>query len=122
MTARERPVCQAGPSWVRDQLKDKQALASLTGQDSRALQSFFHLLSLYSVSDETGEHSAVLGMACCVCAMQPKTRHLAKAGIPQVLDWSDEEPLWRRIQNEVEGVERALFAVRGQRTWIGAGR
>lgn len=36
---REKPCCQTGPTWIRDRLKDKSALAPLTGQDWQALRS-----------------------------------------------------------------------------------
>ena len=94
---REKPICETGPTWVRNRLQDKQALAPLTGQDCRALSAFFHLVALYGNADEDGRASAVWAMSHTLEAMQPSTRHLAKAGIPHVLDWSDEESLWRHV-------------------------
>src|SRR5438034_11100452 len=106
--ATEKPFCQTGPTWVRDRLKDKSALSPLTGQDWRALQAFFHLVALYGNSDGDGQRSALLAMAYTVRAMQPSTRHLAKAGIPHVLDWSDEERIWRQVQSiDTDVLERA---------------
>jgi hypothetical protein len=94
----EKPFCKSGPAWVRNRLKDKHALAPLTGQDWRALYAFFHLVDLYGSSDADGRRSAVLAMAYTVRAMQPSTRHLAKAGIPHVLDWSHEEQIWQQLE------------------------
>jgi hypothetical protein len=94
----EKPCCQTGPTWVRDRLKDKHALAPLTGQDWRALTAFFHLVALYGSSDEDGRASALLAMFHTVQAMQPKTRYLAKVGIPHVLDWSHEAEIWEQLQ------------------------
>ena len=98
---REKPFCQSGPKWIRDRVLretgDKYGLAPLTGQDARALQAFFHLIDLYGSSDEDGRRSAVLAMAATVRAMQPSTRHLAKAGIPHVLDWSHEAEIWSKL-------------------------
>jgi hypothetical protein len=94
----EKPYCQTGPKWVMARLKDKSALAPLTGQDWRALTAFFHLVALYGNSDEDGRASALLAMFHTVQAMQPSTRHLAKAGIPHVLDWSDEDRIWSELE------------------------
>jgi hypothetical protein len=94
----EKPCCQTGPKWVKGRLKDQDALAPLTGQDARAFRAFFHLVDLYGSSDADGRRSAVLAMAYTVRAMQPSTRHLAKAGIPSVLDWNHEEEIWRQLE------------------------
>lgn len=102
MSRRPAPYCVSGPRWVADRIftltGDKHALAPLTGQDSRALAAFMHLVDLYGVSDNTGRSCAVAGMAACICAMQRSTRHLAKSVIPHVLDWGDEGPLWQRVE------------------------
>jgi hypothetical protein len=94
----EKPYCQTGPKWLQARLKDKSALSPLTGQDWRALTAFFHLVALYGVSDSDGRASAVLAMFHTVQAMQPSTRHLAKAGIPHVLDWGDEDRIWSKLE------------------------
>lgn len=98
MSARDKPFCQTGPKWICERLKDKAALAPLTGQDWRALQAFLHLVALYGNSDGDGRRSALLAMAYTVRAMQPSTRHLAKAGIPHVLDWSHEAEIWQQLE------------------------
>lgn len=99
---KEKPVCQTGPKWIADRQArergDKHALAPLTGQDARALSAFLHLVSLYGGSDDTGREMALLAMGYTLRAMQPKTRYLAKAGIPSVLDWSHEEAIWRQVE------------------------
>jgi hypothetical protein len=95
--ARETPVCQAGPTWIKNRLKNRNALSPLTGQDWPALQAFFHLVALYGNSDERGRRCALAAMSWSLAAMQPSTRHLAKAGIPHVLDWSHEEEIWRQV-------------------------
>jgi len=97
-----KPFCQSGPTWISDRLKretgEKYALAPLTGQDARALRAFFHLVELYGSSDDAGRRCAVRAMAYTVRAMQPSTRHLAKAGIPHVLDWSHEAEIWEQLE------------------------
>lgn len=98
MAAQEKPYCQSAPHWVAHRLKDKAALAPLTGQDWRAFQAFVHLVALYGNSDGEGRRAAVLAMFHTLKAMQPSTRHLAKAAIPHVLDWGDEERLWSQLQ------------------------
>lgn len=108
--AREKPFCQTGPAWVKNRLKDKYALAPLTGQDWCALYAFFHLVNLYGHADGDGRRSALLAMAYTVRAMQPKTRHLAKAGIPHVLDWSHEDEIWRQLQTLDVGALEDAFA------------
>jgi hypothetical protein len=106
---KEKPVCETGPKWVKERLKDKHALAPLTGQDWPALQAFFHLVALYGNADADGRRSALLAMAYTVRAMQPHTRPLAKAGIPAVLDWSHEAEIWRQLEAlDVEALEDAM--------------
>lgn len=95
--ATEKPICQRTSKWLKHHCGER-ALAPLTGQDSRALTAFTHLLELYAAADTQGANRAVLAMAATVCAMQPSVRHLAKRTIPQSLDWNDEEALWQQIQ------------------------
>jgi hypothetical protein len=90
-------VCRTGPRWIVERLQDRQALAPLTGQDSRALASFLHLIALYGNSDGEGRSAAIFAMAHTLRAMQPSSRPLAKAAIPHVLDWDDEERLWSLV-------------------------
>ena len=117
MSARETPYCRSAPRWIAQRLGGRKVLAPLTGQDSRALRAFVHLVELYGNSDGHGQDCAVMAMACCVSAMQPSTRHLAKAAIPHVLDWGHEEEIWDRIErvakNTVTAVERAAAAQEG---------
>jgi hypothetical protein len=94
--ATEKPLCQTAQKWICGRL-GRHALAPLTGQDSRALVAFVHLVALYGNSDGDGRRCALVAMASTVRAMQPSTQHLAKAVIPHVLDWSDEDPIWQRI-------------------------
>ena len=100
------PYCKSAPRWVCERLKDKHALAPLTGQDWCALKAFFHLVDLYGSSDGEGRRCAVYAMAFAVRAMQPSTRHLAKAGIPHVLDWSHEEEIWQQLTAAAAGGAR----------------
>lgn len=90
----DKPVCQTARAWLK---QHKHSMAGLTGQDSRALSAFVHLLELYSVSDENGCRHALVAMRHAVLAMQPTTQHLAKRAIPHALDWGDEDPLWKQI-------------------------
>lgn len=57
-----------------------------------------HLVDLYGSSDDPGRRCAVLAMAYAVRAMQPSTRHLAKAAIPHVLDWCHEDEIWEQLK------------------------
>lgn len=96
--AREKPFCESSAQFLRARLNDRSALAPLTGQDSRALAAFVHLVALYGNSDGEGRRAARQAMHHVVQAMQPSTRYFAKAVIPHVLDWSDEERIWQEIQ------------------------
>jgi len=98
----EKPVCKTGPTWIKNRLKDKHALAPLTGQDARALQAFLHLVDLYGSSDTDGRVCALRAMWWAVRAMQPSTQHLAKAGIPHVLDWSHEGEIWELMEKAAD--------------------
>lgn len=93
-----RPFCQTVRGWLVNRLHDKSACAPLTGQDTRALQAFVHLVELYGNSDTTGRRAALSAMGAVLQAMQPSTRHLAKAAIPHVLDWSHEDRLWAQVE------------------------
>lgn len=105
MARQEPPYCRSVVPWVRDRLRkatgDKYPLAALTGQDARAFRAFVHLVDLYGSSDDDGRRSAVHAMRHCVEAMQPSTRHIAKAAIPHVLDWSHETEIWSEITGVV---------------------
>jgi hypothetical protein len=86
---------QARP-WLRH-VDPPVELGALTGQDSRALAAFAHLLELYAVSDTAGRRSAVLAMHHTIHAMQADCRGIAKRTIPLALDWGDETDLWEKI-------------------------
>ncbi|HEX7273116.1 MAG TPA: hypothetical protein VF420_13295 [Casimicrobiaceae bacterium] len=109
----EKPICQRTGEWLRGR---KLSTAALTGQDARALHAFVHLLELYVVSDATGRNAAVLAMRSTLQAMQQSTRHLAKATIPQSLDWQDEERLWEQIANP-EVVSEIMGVIFRDRKW-----
>lgn len=95
MSARNSRICEQIRKWLDHHAPG--ATAALTGQDSRALQAFAHLLELYAVADDAGRRAAVPAMAHTVLAMQRKCWPAAKRLIPMVLDWGDEEPLWSAI-------------------------
>ena len=107
MAAKPLPYCQSGPRWVVERLKDKTALAPLTGQDARAFQAFFHLVDLWGHADPPGRDAAIAALYHTVRAMQPSTRHLAKAGIPHVLDWSHEDDIWLAIETYAATADRS---------------
>jgi hypothetical protein len=96
---REHPVCRTAPRWLLAQL-GKDCLAPLTGQDARALHAFVHLVELYSIADDAGQRHAVRAMVATLDAMQPKIKLLCKAAIPHVMDWADEDRIWRQIETE----------------------
>jgi len=109
---REKPFCQTGPKWISDRFQRQgvtHALAPLTGQDARALSAFLHLVQLYGNADQPNRRAVLLAMAYTVQAMQPSTRHLAKAGIPHVLDWSHEAEIWQQLEAlDADALEDAL--------------
>jgi hypothetical protein len=116
--ATEKPLCQTALKWLAERLsrdtgvKEKYALAALTGQDARALQAFIHLVALYGNSDGNGRARALEAMHHAVHAMQPSTRHFAKAVIPAVLDWGDEDRIWQQLDTiAVEAIREALSKV-----------
>jgi hypothetical protein len=90
------PVCKAGAKWVSGRL-GKGCLAPFTGADWRAFQAFFHLVELLACSDLFQRPHVIAAMRSTLLCMQPQCRSLAKAGIPHVLDWGDEETLWAEI-------------------------
>lgn len=117
MSAKEKPVCQAGPAWLRNVASTyptrigleqpmKSVLAPLTGQDYQAYRTFLHALELYGYCDTEGRKHALACMKHAVSAMQPHTRWIARATIPHLLDWSDQQTLWPKIMGEVTEPKR----------------
>jgi hypothetical protein len=105
--SKEKPYCESVRKWVEGRLKDKGAFAPMTGQDWRAFAAFVHLVALYGASDADGSGHAIAAMRHTVRAMQPSTRHLAKAAIPHMLDWGDEDRIWRQLGDSVAEHEPA---------------
>ena len=89
-------------TWARQCVRDprspsgltRDALASLTGQDTRALDAIAAAWELYAISDEDGQAAALNAVRDLLTAMQPSTRWIARELIPFALDWSDRERLW----------------------------
>lgn len=77
----------------------RAVFAPFTGQDSAAWRAFVASLELYALGDGHGQTCAVHGMRAAVSAMQSSTQWIAKATIPAVLDWSDEDRLWTILEN-----------------------
>lgn len=113
MSAKEKPVCQSAPTWLREVAKNlwsriglkescKTPFAALTGQDSRAYSTFIHALHLWGYCDDEGRRHAMMCMHHAVQAMQPHTRWVARASIPHLLDWDDQQKLWPLIIAEEE--------------------
>lgn len=105
---KEKPVCEAGPRWLRTVSLEspekirltqpcKTPLAALTGQDFQAYQTFLHALQLWAYCDDDGRKHAILCMRHAIDAMQPHTRWVARASIPHLLDWSDQDTMWQTI-------------------------
>ena len=92
----EPPCCKTVSKWLTHHA-GRDALAPLTGQDTRALRAFVHLVELNAHSDANGQRRALEAMRATADAMQPSTRYLAKIAIPHLMDWPDEERLWRLI-------------------------
>lgn len=104
----EKPVCESGPSWLKEVAKNfwsriglkescKSPLAPLTGQDYQAYRTFLHALELYGYCDDQGREHALRCMHHAVSAMQPHTRWVARASIPHLFDWGHQQTLWPLI-------------------------
>lgn len=96
--SRPKPTCTGAFKFVTERL-GRGALAACTGQDYRALAAWFHLVELWGTADDAGEHAAVIALAATLDGMQRAVWPIAKAGIPGVLDWPDENRLWDRVQD-----------------------
>lgn len=110
MSTKTKPVCQSAPTWLREvatnlwsriglKESNKRPFAALTGQDSKAYETFIHALQLWGYSDDEGREHAMLCMQHAVSAMQPHTRWVCRASIPHLLDWGDQQTLWPLIVN-----------------------
>lgn len=76
------------------------ALAALTGQDTRALNAIIACWELYASSDEDGALCALAAIRALLPAMQDHTRWIARELIPFALDWDVRARLWPLV---VEG-------------------
>lgn len=88
------PYCRQIGRWLKGR---ELSTAALTGTDVRALEAFVHLVSLWPFD----RFNAEMGMRFALLAMQQKCWPLAKACIPMVLDWSDEDRLWDELRKEI---------------------
>ena len=111
MSTKQKPVCEAGPKWLTEvatnfpsriglEQPNKRPLAPLTGQDYQAYRTFLHALELWGYCDDEGRGHALMCMQHAVSAMQPHTRWIARASIPHLLDWGDQQKLWPLIVTE----------------------
>lgn len=132
MSAKEKPVCQSGPIWLKEVAKNlwsriglkescKRPLAPLTGQDYKAYSTFLHALELYNYSDGAGSKHALACMQHAVMAMQPHTQWIARATIPHLLDWGDQQTMWPKIV-PAEKVEAVQHMASGQSSCTYCGR
>lgn len=94
---RAEPPCKAVAKFVAAHAGVRAPFAPCTGQDYAAWRAFVHLLELYAFSDEAGRRCAIVAMHHCVMASQESAWSLFKGAIAGVLDWGDEDPLWRKI-------------------------
>jgi hypothetical protein len=76
----------------------EDAIASLTGQDKRALACVARCWQLYAASDEQGADAALSAIhALTTYGMQRSARVCARALIAFANDWSDIGPLWALV-------------------------
>lgn len=80
----------------------RHTLASLTGQDTRALNAIVACWELYSNSDEDGQRGALSAIRALLPAMQEKTWWVAKEMIPFALCWDDRDRLWPLVSPVME--------------------
>lgn len=72
-----KPPCVEVRAFIRARA-GRAALAPLTGQDARALETLAHLAELFACSDRRGRDAALAAMqAIAECAMQPSVKPLA---------------------------------------------
>lgn len=96
MSGRVNPPCKAVAQFVASH-HGRSAFAPFTGQDLAAWRAFVHLLEMYTYSDEAGRRCALVALHHCVMGAQESVWVIFKGTIPGVLDWGDEDPLWRKI-------------------------
>ncbi len=109
---------QTWPQWVRACMRDpsspaefeKDALASLTGQDASALDAISACWELYARSDCDGRDGALAAIRALLPAMLPHNRWIARELIPFALDWGDRERLWPLVQSPTADYGRAAEA------------
>lgn len=90
MSAKTKTAGQQVLTWLHDNL-GRDALAPLTGTDTRALRAAVEIIELYSYD----RHSFVLAaFRLVVERMQPHTRWLAYHAIAMVMDWGDRREIW----------------------------
>lgn len=93
-TNKEPPPCARVRKWLLHNY-GRDVLAPLTGTDARALEAFVHVLELRAYSGRSFDLN--LATVAIIDQMQESTRWLAKASIPMILDWPDEDRLWEEL-------------------------
>lgn len=74
-------------------------IASLTGQDKRALKCVAALWELAAMGDDNGRECALAAVkAVCRYGMQRTAWPVARALIAFAMDWNDIEKLWPQVQ------------------------
>ncbi len=74
-------------------------LASLTGQDKRALAGVAACWTLYAASDELGAAAALSAIrSLCHGAMQESAWPCARELIAYAMDWNDRERIWPLVE------------------------
>jgi hypothetical protein len=94
--ANEAPYEGARANALRDLHGD--SMASLTGQDKRALKCVAACWELYASSDEAGAASALAAVKALLrYGMQRSALPHARALIARAMDWSDVAKLWPKV-------------------------
>lgn len=96
MSRREKSALDVARAFVKAH-RGKGCFAPFTGQDGPAFAAFAHLVDLYAHSDTQGRAAAIAAMRAVLGAPQPKCLPLFKLAIPALMDWSDEEIIWRQV-------------------------
>lgn len=92
-TRRNKATCDYLFAWLRANL-GRDALAALTGTDTRALAAAAHILELDAVCGWPNQRLALDAFRDVVLCMQPATRELAYHAIACFGEWHDQARLW----------------------------
>jgi len=99
-----KQLCQSVYDFIAARSGGRRAsqrlIAACTGQDNAALQSFVHLVDLYTRADAPSRPLVFLALQCTLRTMQPHTQPLAQHALVHAYDYIEADRLWSKLTRD----------------------